>query len=222
MLATPQGNVLWTCDPELCHQFETQRYKSQVPVDLIKFFEVYGPTIGTVEGNEWKKYRRVVTSAFTRATHAAVWTESVRQTASLIDYWAKQGTVIPVMKYGTSRLALHVISSVFFSKSLEWRDQTISYEPLPSGHRISFEQALFTVVSRLGVLSVTPRALMGILPIPRVREANLAFTEWALYMQELRQETSDRLEEVVSKKNKSILGTLTSLLVWYSLKVWTL
>ncbi len=207
ILATPQGNMLWTSDPSVCSQLETQHPKSQVAVDMVKFFEVYGPTVGTVEGDEWKNHRRVIVSGFNPSTNAAVWKETTEQTSSLIDRLLQQGGIVPVMKHWTSRLALHVVSAVFFRKSLNWDEYTRDSEPAPPGHQISYERALFTVLTRLGVLYVTPRPLLRVLPMKRFREANLAFIEWTKYMQELSDETIARPEEIVTKKTKSILGT---------------
>lgn len=207
VLATPQGNLLWTCDPKVCSQLETQHSKSQVAVDMLKFFEVYGPTVGSVEGDEWKTHRRVIISGFNPETNAAVWKETTQQTRLLIDHWLKQGSIVSVMKHWTSRLALHVISAVFFRRSLNWNEHTGDSESGLPGHQISFEQALFTVLARLGILFVTPRALLGILPLKRFRETHVAFAEWTKYMQELRGETIARLEEIATKGNKTILGT---------------
>ena len=207
VLATPQGNLLWTCDPSVCSQLETQHPKSRIAVNMLKFFEVYGPTVGSVEGDAWKSHRRVIVSDFNPSTNAAVWKETTQQTSSLVDRWLEQGSIVPVMKLWTSRLALHVISAVFFRKSLDWDECTRDFEPAPPGHQLSYEQALFTVLARLGVLYVNPRALLGILPMKRFREAHLAFTEWTKYMQELSDETIARPEEIALKKTKSILGT---------------
>ena len=207
VLATPQGNLLWTCDPSVCNQLETQHPKSQTAVEMVKFFEVYGPTVGSVEGDEWKTHRRVIVSGFTPSTNANVWKETTQQTKSLVEHLLKQGSIVPVVKHWTSNLALHVISAVFFRKSLGWDEYTRDSTPAPAGHQISFEQALFTVLARLGVLYVTPRVLLGILPMKRFREAHTAFTEWTKYMQELSDETIARAEEIADKKDKSILGT---------------
>lgn len=136
-----------------------------------------------------------------------MWKETSQQTRSLIDHWSEQGSIVSVMKHWTSRLALHVISAVFFRKSLNWNEHTGDSEPGLPGNQISFEQALFTVLARLGVLFVTPRALLGRLPMNRFREIHVAFTEWTKYMQELRGETIARLEEIATKGNKTILGT---------------
>lgn len=205
-LATPDGNMLWTCDPSVVKQLLTQHDKSQLPVEIIKFYDLWGPTVGSVEGEEWKTHRKVITSAFTPATNTAVWRESIRQTRTLVEYWIENGSVIPVVKKWSSRLALHVISSVFFHKSLKWGDNTADVMPSTPGHRITYEEALFTVVGRLGTIFMTPRALLGKLPSKFFSEAYIAFTEWTNYMQELRESIVSRIEEVAAKKNKSILG----------------
>ena len=76
------------------------------------------------------------------------------------------------------------------------------------GHKLSFEDALFTVLKRLATVFMTPRKLLGILPGKFFEEANDGFTEWTKYMQELRQGTVAHIDEVSMKKNKSILGEM--------------
>lgn len=206
VLATPKGNLLWTCDPQLCSQLETKRPESQLAVEIVKFFDIYGPTVASVEGDEWKIHRRVIMSGFNPATNAAVWKEARQQTDSLIDRWLEENSIVPVMKDWTCRLALHVISAVFFRKSLNWNDHKEDSKPGLLGHQTSFEQALFTVLARLGILYVTPRALLKILPMKPFRETQIGFTEWTKYLQELCGETIARKEELAMKGNQSILG----------------
>lgn len=212
VLATPDGNMLWTCDPSVVKHLLTQHDKSQLPIEMIKFYDLWGPTIGSVEGEEWKTHRKVISSAFNPATNTAVWKETINQTQTLIENWIEKGSVIPVVKKWTSRLALHVISSVFFHRSLKWGDNTPDVTPSASGHRLSYEEALLTVVARLGTIFMTPRAILGKIPSKFFSEAYVAFTEWTNYMQELRESAVSRIEEVAAKKNKSILGEDSSLL----------
>ena len=63
---------------------------------------------------------------------------------------------------------------------------------------------MFTILKCLGALYVTPRSLLGILPIKRVREAHFAFIEWTKYIQELREDGIDRLEEISGKKSARV------------------
>ena len=207
VLATPSGNILWTCDAAVASQLFNQHSKSQLPINIFKFWNIWGPTVGSVEGDEWKTHRKVVTSAFTPATNKIVWDETIHQTKTLIDYWKeKEASTIPVVKKWTSRLALHVISAVFFDKTLHWKEDSQDARLSTPGHRMSYEKALFTVIERLGTLFVTPRALLDKLPFKATREANVAFTEWTKYMNELREGAISRIDEVAAKKNKTILG----------------
>lgn len=201
ILATPNGNMLWTCDPLVVKQLLIQHDKSQVPVDIVKFYDLWGPTVGSVEGDEWRTHRKVIAAAFTPATNTTVWKEASYQTQTLVDHWIESGSVVPVVKVWTSKLALHVISGVFFHKSLKWLGYTHHGVPPAPGHRIPYEEALFTVVARLGTIFMTPRILLRFF-----EEAYVAFTEWTKYMQELREGAVSRIEEVAVKKNKSILG----------------
>ena len=206
ILATPTGNILWTCDPAVVKQLFTQHSKVQVPVDMVKFYDLWGPTIGSVEGDEWKMHRRVITAGFNPAINSAVWNESIHQTQTLTDRWLEEGSVIPVIKNWTSRLALHVISATFFNKSLTWKEYTHDTVPAPPGHKMGYEESLFTVLARLGAIFMIPRVLLASLPIKSLNEAHTAFTEWTKYMGELRIGALNRLDEIAEKKHKSLLG----------------
>ena len=61
MFATPRENMLWTCDAAVTQQIFQQHGNTVLPTDMVKFFEIWGPSISTVEGEEWKKHRRIVT-----------------------------------------------------------------------------------------------------------------------------------------------------------------
>ncbi|KAI9666049.1 MAG: hypothetical protein M1821_003984 [Bathelium mastoideum] len=208
ILATPTGNILWTCDPCVVKHVLTQHGKTQLPTDIMRFYDLWGPTVGSVEGDEWRNHRKVITAAFTPATNALVWNETVKQTDSLLSFWVREGAVVPVIKSYTSKLALHVISAVFFARSMTWEQQPPETKILASGHKLSYEQALFTVIERLGIIFITPRALLRALPFKATREAYTAFVEWTNYMQELRAGTVARMEEVVTKRHKTILESI--------------
>lgn len=210
VLATPQGNILFTSDPGVIRQLETQNAESQLGVETLKLFELYGPAVGSTEGDEWKTHRRIIMSGFTPAVNAAVWKEATRQTTALIEHWSMQNSIVPAMARWTSRLALHVLSAVCFDKRLSWKEDDDSVEPLPPGHRMRYEQALPVLLDRLVVIYALPRALLGLLPIRVVREAHTAYQEWTKYMQELRVEAMSRIGELRTKRNKTVLGALTT------------
>ena len=114
ILATSKGNMLWTCDNTVIHPLLTLHPKMEVPVELMKFWDVWGPIINSVSGDEWKAPRRAITAGFGNAMNNIVWNETPRQTKTLATYWiTRKGSAIPIIRYWTFILALHVLSSSF-------------------------------------------------------------------------------------------------------------
>ncbi|KAI9692683.1 MAG: hypothetical protein M1820_009477 [Bogoriella megaspora] len=205
ILATPNGNILWTADDTVIHQLFTLHPKIDQPIELVKFFEIWGPTISSVGGDEWKAHRKAVSAGFGGAMNARVWQESQRQTESLGAYWLENDTLIPDIRKWTSKLALHVISSGFFNKRLDWRDQGTAKE-IPSGHEWTFDKALFTMLDRLAIIFMTPRIVLSRLPGQASHEAYTAYTEMTKYLEELQAGVTDDIQALANKRDKTILG----------------
>ncbi|KAI9692657.1 MAG: hypothetical protein M1820_009491 [Bogoriella megaspora] len=208
MLATPFGNMLWSADQTLIHQLFTLHPKIEEPVELVKFYDIWGPTVSSVDGDEWKAHRRAVTAGFGSAMNNRVWQEAQRQSETLVTYLLEsKKAVVPDIRYWTSKLALHVISSGFFNKRLEWADQGTAHE-VPSNHQLSLDKALFMMLDRLAIIFMTPRALLGKLPGRAFREAYLSYTEMTKYLEELQDGAVDDIEEVANKRDKTILEAI--------------
>ena len=200
--------MLWTSDNAVIHQLFTLHPKVEQPIELVKFYDLWGPTISSVSGEEWKAHRRAVSAGFGNAMNKTDWEEAQHQTETLAIHWIeKEGSVIPVIRSWTTRLALHVISSGFFNKRLEWGDYGTA-KALPPGHQLTFDNALFTMLRRLATFFMTPRALLGKLPWRMFKEAHESFTEVTKYFQELRAGAAENIEELVGKGNKTILGRI--------------
>jgi cytochrome P450 len=206
-LATPNGNMLWTCDSAIIKQLFTL-HTVQVPVDMLRFYDIWGPTVGSVEGEEWKTHRKIVTYGLNPSSLPMVWKEAIHQTDTLIERWATDKYLVPVSKYWTSRLALHTIASVFFNLKLEWKEYTQADEPTAEGYRISFASALFTVLARLGLIFMVPRALLRVIPLKAFKETYVALIDWTKYMQHLRARAAEDIEAVSAKRNKTILESI--------------
>ncbi|KAG7407946.1 Cytochrome P450 3A9 [Fusarium oxysporum f. sp. raphani] len=181
-----------------------------MPADLTQVYNIYGPNIGSSEGESWKKHRRVVTTGFNPSINAITWKESIHQTTTLIDRWLEEGSPIRSMREWTCRLALHVITLAFFSRRLGWNDYTDDHIPPPPGRKLSFEESIHTVISRLGLLFLTPKILLYTLPFKSYREARLAYSEWKIYMVELRDQALARLDEIQAKPTRNLLESIVA------------
>ncbi|TVY13635.1 Cytochrome P450 2J3 [Lachnellula arida] len=207
ILATPSGNMLWSSDNAIVRDLFTQHPYVDAPVEFLKFWNVWGPTIASVQGNEWKAHRRAVTAGFGPAMNRTVWEETQHQTETLAAHWIENdNAVIPVIRYWTSRLALHIICSGFFGLRIEWDNRTAA--PLPPGHQIALDAALPKFIERLSVFFMVPQGLLGRLPWKKFRDTHLSFTETTKYLEEFRAQVLNNIEAVTAKTNKTILESI--------------
>lgn len=79
VFATPNLNLLRTTNAELIAQFTTRKNDFVKPVKNYKVLEFFGKNIVTLEGEEWRRHKRVVAKSFGEKSIKLVWGESVRQ-----------------------------------------------------------------------------------------------------------------------------------------------
>ena len=153
-------------------------------------------------------HRRAVSAGFGTVMNGIVWEEARHQMEMLAEFWIEQEKgVVGVVREWTSTLALHVISSGFFGRRLEWGDYRSEVGGgVPEGHRLTLDKALSLMLGRLATVFMTPRVLLGRLPGRMFREASVGFEEVTRYFAELKRGASEDLEGLARKRNKTILG----------------
>lgn len=200
--------MLWSCDDFVIQQLFALHPKLEQPLEILRFFDLWGPTIGTVSGEEWRSHRAAVTAGLGTGINNTVWLETQQQMADLVTFWiGKKDGVVPIIRSWTSRLALHIICSGFFDIKLQW-NETEEATP-PAGHRLTFDQALFKLLERLALIHMVPRAILSNFPYKPFREASIAFAEVTKYFEELQARALENVEDVAHKKNKTLLGSLS-------------
>ncbi|KAH8653178.1 cytochrome P450 [Tricladium varicosporioides] len=200
--------MLWSSDNAVIHSLFTQHPQVDAPVEYLKFWNVWGPTLASVQGDEWKAHRRAVTAGFGPVMNRTVWEETQHQTETLASHWIeKHGAVVPVVRYWTSRLALHIISSGFFGMRIEWDDDGTT-KPLPPGHQITLDTALPKLIECLSIFFMVPTALLGRLPGKKFKDTYQSFTETTKYLVEFRAGVLNNVESVAAKINKTILESV--------------
>ncbi|PVH97415.1 cytochrome P450 [Periconia macrospinosa] len=209
LLASPSGNTLWTCDNKIAKQIYSLP-SVQTPVKSLEYLDIWGPTISTVEGQEWKNHRRAVTNGFNPSTYELVWEEAIFQTKGLIKHW-KEGNDdhrVSNIHYWAIRLVLHILSGVLFNQRMQWNEESKQQSNQKmNSDRMSFPNALSTVVSRLGLILITPRVLLR-LPINGLQEVGQALTDLTFYMESMRSRTIQKSEDIMARRRKSLLESI--------------
>lgn len=173
MVATPGDITVSVANAEAIRQVTSRR--DAFPKNLVnyKILDIFGRSVLTTEGAEWKDHRKVMAPGFNEKNNVLVFAESARQAQSMIKKWlAMGGTTINDVPTDTMRLTLHIITRIGFGVSLLWpgekpvgvqsvRDAELSSNEAPEGHTMSFENALSELLEYLFLVLMVPQWLLS-------------------------------------------------------------
>ncbi|KAG8695832.1 hypothetical protein FRC09_008902 [Ceratobasidium sp. 395] len=148
------------------------------------FFGMFGQNVATLEGDTWKHHRRITQRAFSETNVQLVWSETLLVTEELFKLWDERyGSVVRIAKISdtTENLALMVISSAALGQRMSWNEE--SKRSLPSGHSISFQQAVKTVSTSIFLRLLTPSWAEGW--TLATRKMSTGFREFGKYLHDM-------------------------------------
>jgi cytochrome P450 len=127
------------------------------PLDMLGMLNLYGPTITASEGEEHRAYRKAASPSFNESTHTQVWKEAIDQSRMMLDGWHQNDCQITDLNKDAAKLALNVLSKVFFNK-MHWTDDAKSPPP---GHTLTYSEAISSVFKYNNTLFMTPRPIIS-------------------------------------------------------------
>jgi cytochrome P450 len=119
MAVAPTVVTIRTSNAELESQITALKNDFLKPVDRYKIIDIFGRSIVTIEGQDWKRHRKVVGPSFSKS-NKLVFEESLRQARGIMDFWtsqspnSSQGVKIRNTAIDTAVLSLHVICAAGF------------------------------------------------------------------------------------------------------------
>nr|BAL05179.1 cytochrome P450 [Phanerodontia chrysosporium] len=146
---------------------EVTSHRALFPKPLYHELRLWGGNIIASEGDEWKRHRKVGAPAFSEPNNRLVWNEAVKIMVDLFD-----------------NVALFVISVAGFGKNAFWQSDLLP----PSGHKLSFKDAIHIVSVDMFIQVVTPTFLWKLAPTKRIADVKLGFEELEKYMLEMVEE----------------------------------
>lgn len=156
---SPGGNVLWTCNPELITHVFSRHKDFLKPTEMLALLNIYGPTITASEGPENQMYRKVAAPSFGENTHRLVWDVSLVQAGLMLEIWGKEEGYVPSIDVFSNRFALHVLSAVFFDKTMVWSGE--DNDNPPPGHALTYTDAISTAFKSNETLFMTPPLILS-------------------------------------------------------------
>jgi cytochrome P450 len=120
IFVTPGKNWLQLCNAEAIADIFARNKEFGRPTEMLEMLNVFGPNLGTTEGQQWQRHRKITVTCFNESNNELVWQESIRQATGMTRYWSKFSPVNSIAE-DTRTLSLHVMSGAGFGKSYAFR-----------------------------------------------------------------------------------------------------
>ncbi|KAH7923074.1 cytochrome P450 [Leucogyrophana mollusca] len=194
---------LLIADAQAIKEIVWARGRFPKPLHQYIILTFFGENIVVSEGEEWKRYRKIVAPAFSDRNNRLVWEETTRIMLDLFDSaWEGQDSI--TYDHGvdlTLPIALFVIGAAGFGRRISWKEDAV----IPNGHQMTFKDALHFVTTDLLTKLLVPKWAFGL--TKRWRRTRLAFDELERYLLEMIHERR------VAEKKSERHDLLNSLLV---------
>ncbi|TVY16613.1 Cytochrome P450 [Lachnellula arida] len=120
-LVSPGGVHLHFSDPDAIQEILSRWRDFVRPIEKYQILAIYGPSVLTVNLDDWPRHRKAVAAPFNQANAEFVWGEALRQTKAMGHYWASHAQAgIPDMPQDLRTLSMNVLAAAAFQESYDF------------------------------------------------------------------------------------------------------
>ena len=157
MLVSPEGNILFTCDPDAAQQLFRNNALGK-PLELMGMLNIFGPTMTGTDGQESRLYRKLSAPFFSEDTMHRVWESSISSAEAFLEVVGGHNEELrPII----ARMTLHLLSTVCFESKKKCIDELDFRMPAPSGHQLSYSHAMAATLEYLPTIFLTPPSILS-------------------------------------------------------------
>ena len=235
ILCSPGQLVLYTCGADEIRQIISRKEDFPKPWEIYKIVDIFGPSIISTEGMEWRKHRKTLAVIYTHKTYNLAWDESIRQFQALlqafvgdedssrdlrnVDKCINQSTLAVISRAGYG-VPLKTLSEEGSSSeddaaaAVGAGDDSIFHrrwiEGKTHGHTLSYPDSIRGITSNILWIAGIPRPILKMLPVERAKQAYKAYQNWGQYMREMIGERRRimEIENDDSKRGSDLLSSL--------------
>jgi hypothetical protein len=169
---------MYNSNAEAIIQIATRRNDFVKPVEIYGIVDIFGSSILSLEGPDWKRHRKIVAPAFSEKSNALVWRESLKQTNGMLKFWSEiEGNAPGDLKIKdtavhTAWMTIHVISGAGFGIRQVWDGQDegelgtnvvpgFNTSKLKGNHKLAFKDAINTLLLGMIWMAIFPVWLLS-------------------------------------------------------------
>lgn len=178
LIVSPSQIFMSCSNAEAIIQLTGRKHDFVKPVEIYAIVDIFGASILTTEGADWKRHRKIVAPAFSEKSNSLVWRESLRQAQGMLKVWSTlHGNTADDMKVkdtapSTALMALHVICAAGFGVRQLWDGEDegqlgskivpgFNTAKLNGSHTLTFKGSLNTLLHGIIWLAIFPVWLLS-------------------------------------------------------------
>jgi len=180
LTVSPGRIQLWVADADVINQITTRRNDFPKPLKLYKRLDLYGKNVVSTEGSTWRQHRKITAPSFSEKNNELVFTESLHHAQALLKLWTgvngDESRTVSNPAADTMRFALYVISRAGFGVRVLWpheereqdatgRNGLFMGSKPPPGHKMSYREALNSLLENIVWTQVFPKWFLGRVPL---------------------------------------------------------
>ena len=142
-VVSPGTTEIVVNDPTMAVEVQSQYKKWLKPGPVYEIFDTFGPTVISLNGEDWQRHRRIVNPAFREQNNKLVWDESRKQARQFLQVMMgrasdAQKTILDI-RNDCVLIAMHVLSAAGFGHV---HDFDGGFREIPKGHTTSLAESL--------------------------------------------------------------------------------
>ncbi|KAF2141096.1 uncharacterized protein K452DRAFT_309529 [Aplosporella prunicola CBS 121167] len=199
LVVAPSGIICQVGNSGLASYVTGHRRQFTKAQKRFKVLEIFGPSLGSTDGDTWRRHQRIVLPVFGDQLNEIAWKEAARQANLLKASWSTHGTQSLDKAFYT--LTVNVIAHALYGQQVDWEDDA----SIPSGHTMNLVGSIMGIINNLLVILVLPRWLLRLSPW---QKAYKAVVENEQFMQEFLAADERRIVSGLNSGPKSVLTAL--------------
>ncbi|KAG8729773.1 hypothetical protein FRC11_008043, partial [Ceratobasidium sp. 423] len=187
-------------DPAAVKHVSYSRNNFVKDTESYTILKTFGSNLLVVEGEEWKRQRRIAAPAFSDKNNRLVWDTAKGFVKQMISTWeSKKPTIVhDVSEDLALPLSLCVIAKAGFGQEVSWGTDVV-----PLGHQLTFKDALLTASETMHLPLIIPNWAWGLRK--GWSRAKQAHDELRLYLQEMiitrRELKEQQIQDLVDQRH---------------------
>ncbi|KAK4187023.1 putative cytochrome P450 [Podospora australis] len=211
VIVTPARIWFYLSNPEALMDCFRRRTDFPRCVEMTEILNVFGKNLSTVEGQQWKTQRKIISTCFNEQNHKVVWKESLLLSRDMLSYWSRQPSVMTSAQ-DLRTLSLHVLSAAGFGRHYQFEGHT---ERSNASAAASYNSSLQTILDNCVLIMVLgPSFLAKARPwLPGTWKLAKLADKCAAFQRYMTEQYEEEKRKMLTQKGTGAAKTLISSLV---------